>query len=97
MGNGISKETYMKIEDPALRDEMLLELQFDTYDTVVKLEKIENNILYISELDIINETPILDIKPYVPQFDNREKCRIGWLEDKIDNMYNTKDDGRFCL
>lgn len=65
--------------------------------SVVRLDRVEKNILYISELDIINETPLLDIKPFVPQFDNRDNCRIGWLEGKIENMDNAKDDGRFVL
>jgi len=41
------------------------------------------NILHVSELDILDGTPLLDIKPVVPAFDYREDVKIGWLEGKI--------------
>lgn len=41
------------------------------------------NILKVAGLDVIDGTPLLDIKPYVPQFDERENARIGWLEEKL--------------
>ncbi len=48
--------------------------------SVVRLEKIEGNILYLKDVDIVDGTPLLDIKLYVPQFDSREEVKIGWLE-----------------
>lgn len=63
--------------------------------SVVRLEKIEGNILYIKDVDIVDGTPLLDIKPYVPEFDSRENVRIGWLEDNVDKFSDKKDDGRF--
>ena len=39
--------------------------------------------LMSNKLDILDNTPVLDIKPFVPQFDNREITRIGWLEGNI--------------
>ncbi len=51
--------------------------------SVVRLVKIEGNILYIEDLDIVDGTPLLDIKPYVPKFDVREKVKVGWLESKL--------------
>jgi tRNA-Thr(GGU) m(6)t(6)A37 methyltransferase TsaA len=65
--------------------------------SVVKLEKIEKNILYIKELDIVDGTPLLDIKPYVPEFDHRDTIKIGWLENKIERLSKKEDDGRFIL
>ncbi len=47
----------------------------------VRLKRVEGNILYISEMDILNETPLLDIKPYSSQFDAFETERNGWLDD----------------
>lgn len=64
--------------------------------SIVCLRKIENNILHIEELDIVDNTPLLDIKPYVPLFDNRKTKKIGWLAKKIAKLPATKDDGRFC-
>jgi tRNA-Thr(GGU) m(6)t(6)A37 methyltransferase TsaA len=64
--------------------------------SVVRLKRIERNILYIQELDIIDRTPLLDIKPYVPEFDCRYVEKIGWLNGKINKLHTTSDDGRFC-
>ncbi len=65
--------------------------------SIVKVQKVENNIIHAAGLDIIEGTPLLDIKPYIPQFDNREDARIGWLEGNIDKLHLTKDDGRFVI
>jgi tRNA-Thr(GGU) m(6)t(6)A37 methyltransferase TsaA len=64
--------------------------------STVRLTKIEKNTLFIEDLDIVDGTPLLDIKPYVPQFDDRKPCKIGWFERKISKLGQTKDDGRFC-
>ncbi len=63
--------------------------------SIVRLLKVDNNILYIKDIDILDETPLLDIKPYVPDFDKREDVRIGWLEKNVKKLSNTEDDGRF--
>ena len=63
--------------------------------SVVRLVGIEENILHIQDIDIIDGTPLLDIKPYVPDFDIREVQRFGWLENNIHKLGNAKDDGRF--
>jgi len=51
--------------------------------TVVKLLKRRKNILFVKGIDVIDGTPLLDIKPYVPDFGPKEKIKIGWLERKI--------------
>jgi len=51
--------------------------------SVVRLVKVEKNLLYIQDVDIVDSTPLLDIKPYVPEFDMREMVRIGWLEKRV--------------
>lgn len=48
--------------------------------SVVKIEKIEGNKLYFSEVDVLDDTPVLDIKPYVKQFDVRDNTVSGWLD-----------------
>jgi tRNA-Thr(GGU) m(6)t(6)A37 methyltransferase TsaA len=63
--------------------------------SIVELVKREDNILYIRDLDIIDGTPLLDIKPYIPHSDIRETGKIGWLKNKISKMDDIKDDGRF--
>ncbi len=64
--------------------------------SIVRLARVEGNILHIEDLDIIDGTPLLDIKPYIPEFDCRKTDRIGWFSSKISRLQATKDDGRFC-
>jgi tRNA-Thr(GGU) m(6)t(6)A37 methyltransferase TsaA len=63
--------------------------------SVVRLVKIEDNMLHIQDVDIVDGTPLLDIKPYVPEFDIRDVESIGWLEKKVHKLSESKDDGRF--
>ena len=63
--------------------------------SVVKLNKIKGEVLFVRGLDILDGTPLLDIKPYVPEFDQQTKIRKGWLEDNIDKLSKSRDDGRF--
>ena len=51
--------------------------------SALKLIEIKGRTIYVDNLDILDNTPVLDIKPFVPQFDNREITRIGWLEGNI--------------
>jgi len=46
--------------------------------SVVRLDEIKGNRLYISEVDIVDGTPLLDIKPYIPDFDVRKPEKTGW-------------------
>jgi tRNA-Thr(GGU) m(6)t(6)A37 methyltransferase TsaA len=46
----------------------------------VRLLNVEGNILRLGEVDILDHTPLLDIKPYVPQYDNYPVQRCGWLD-----------------
>jgi tRNA-Thr(GGU) m(6)t(6)A37 methyltransferase TsaA len=48
--------------------------------SIVRLIKREGSTLHVDALDILDGTPLLDIKPYVPRFDPQEGIRIGWLE-----------------
>jgi tRNA-Thr(GGU) m(6)t(6)A37 methyltransferase TsaA len=63
--------------------------------SVVKLLKIKGNVLEIQNPDMLDETPLLDIKPYVPDFDQADQVRIGWLENAGDNMSGKMSDDRF--
>ncbi len=53
--------------------------------SIVKLEKIKNNLITFSEVDILDGTPLLDIKPYVSHFDSRENVKNGWLDKHFKN------------
>ncbi len=63
--------------------------------SVVKLIGIEGIFLYIEDVDIVDGTPLLDIKPYVPQFDSRETELIGWLSGRVQAVEQSKADERF--
>ena len=56
--------------------------------SIVKLNKIENNILYVSNLDMLDGTPLLDIKPYIPHWEPDDQVKIGWLVGKVDLKKN---------
>lgn len=63
--------------------------------SVVKLLAIEGNILEVENLDILDGTPLLDIKPYVPDFEEQEEVRIGWLEKSRGKINKKMSDDRF--
>ena len=63
--------------------------------SIVELIHIEDNRLNIRDIDVVDNTPLLDIKPYVPDFDARAVTKIGWLEEKTNKIQKTIDDGRF--
>jgi len=50
--------------------------------SIVKLEKRNKNILEVSEIDVLDNTPLIDIKPYIPRFDYRENANNGWTKTK---------------
>lgn len=63
--------------------------------SIVKLNGIEDNKLYIENIDILEGTPLLDIKPYVPEFDKNVDIRTGWLEKAKSKIKEKKSDSRF--
>ncbi len=50
--------------------------------SIVRLLKIENNILHISNIDAVDGTPLLDIKPYIPDLDFRKEVKTGWSRER---------------
>ena len=62
--------------------------------SVVRLESIERNILNISGVDMADGTPVLDIKPYIPDLNPNEDIRLGWLKGKIKGMNKSKSGDR---
>jgi len=63
--------------------------------STVRLVGIEENILHIQDVDIVDGTPLLDIKPYVPEFDMRKVEKTGWLKKNVHKLSTSKDDERF--
>jgi tRNA (adenine37-N6)-methyltransferase len=63
--------------------------------SVVRLVNVTSNIVHIEDVDVIDGTPLVDIKPYVPEFDVRQAERIGWLSNRADKVSKARADGRF--
>ena len=63
--------------------------------SIVQLDKIEDGVLHIQNVDILDGTPLLDIKPYVPNFDAPTQVRTGWLEKVKKTVAVRKSDDRF--
>ena len=63
--------------------------------SILRLERVEGNILYVCNIDIVDGTPLLDVKPYVPEFDIHPVERVGWLERNVHKLPSARDDGRF--
>ena len=63
--------------------------------SVVQLDRIENGVLHVQNVDILDGTPLLDIKPYVPEFDSPPEIRTGWLEAARKKVGTRRADERF--
>jgi len=63
--------------------------------SVVRLVRVEGRTLHIEGVDIVDGTPLLDIKPYVPEFDAAKVERIGWLSEKASKVHKVRADDRF--
>ena len=63
--------------------------------SIVEIENISENIITIKKADMLDQSPLLDIKPYITQIDSIENAKIGWLQNNIDKHKITRDDGRF--
>ena len=64
--------------------------------SVVRLLGIEGNVLEIENVDMVDGTPLLDMKPYVPAFEDSGGFKVGWLEGKPDSGTEVRADGRFA-
>jgi len=53
--------------------------------SVVRLVERKKNILIIAEFDMLDGSPVLDIKPYIPEFEDNSKIRTGWSDEKTRN------------
>lgn len=62
---------------------------------MVHLDKIEDGMLHVGNLDILDGTPLLDIKPYVPKFDAQTNGRTGRLKTSGESVRDRRSDDRF--
>ena len=65
--------------------------------SVVRLVRVEGTVLFIEDVDIVDGTPLLDLKPYVPLFDGRQDAKTGWLAERGEGVFDTRADERFKL
>lgn len=56
----------------------------------VRLLRIEGLTLYVDEADLLNETPILDIKPYIPMADAFPEAKAGWVDEQIKESWTVE-------
>lgn len=63
--------------------------------SIVELVKIEGNILTVRNIDILDKTPLLDIKPYITAFDTVGKTKSGWMTAEENEVSRKRSDNRF--
>jgi tRNA-Thr(GGU) m(6)t(6)A37 methyltransferase TsaA len=67
--------------------------------SLVQLLRVEQEILHIRNVDILDGTPLLDIKPYIPEVDSvaaGETLRLGWIEPHRSRIPRAESDNRFA-
>ncbi len=63
--------------------------------SIVKLLQVQGTNLEVENIDVLDGTPLLDIKPYVPEFDQQTGVRRGWLAQAQNSVQQQKSDDRF--
>jgi tRNA-Thr(GGU) m(6)t(6)A37 methyltransferase TsaA len=63
--------------------------------SVVRLIAARDGRVEVEDIDVLDGTPLLDIKPYVPEFDAYPGSSCGWLETVAGNATNIRSDDRF--
>lgn len=61
----------------------------------VRLLRVAGNVLHVTEIDVLDGAPLLDIKPYVPTYDSWPGVRCGWLDDPGVERGDLRADGRY--
>ena len=62
--------------------------------SIVRLVRREGATLHIEEVDLVDGTPVLDIKPYVPQLDDRAAAHTGWFAENVHTVHQVRADDR---
>jgi tRNA-Thr(GGU) m(6)t(6)A37 methyltransferase TsaA len=63
--------------------------------SIVRLLRVDGCTLHLGNVDILDGTPLLDLKPYVPGFDRPVRARAGWLQASQKNVKQRRSDSRF--
>ena len=63
--------------------------------SIVELLRRDQNILHVRNIDVVDGTPLLDLKPFVPAFDAPQAAAIGWLEGNVAHSSRMRSDERF--
>ncbi|MEZ7196299.1 tRNA (N6-threonylcarbamoyladenosine(37)-N6)-methyltransferase TrmO [Pseudodesulfovibrio karagichevae] len=63
--------------------------------SVMALCGVSDEGIILNNVDVLDGTPVLDIKPYVPDFDVWPADRVGWFEGKSGNATTKRSDDRF--
>jgi tRNA-Thr(GGU) m(6)t(6)A37 methyltransferase TsaA len=63
--------------------------------SIVKLIKVEANTVFVEGIDVLDETPLLDIKPYIEKFDSVQASVSGWLQASDEEIKAKRSDERF--
>ncbi|MDM0111809.1 tRNA (N6-threonylcarbamoyladenosine(37)-N6)-methyltransferase TrmO [Variovorax sp. J22R133] len=64
--------------------------------SIVQLLRVEGAVLHVAGNDMVDGTPVLDIKPYLPEFDVRATQRIGWFADRLSRLPDARADDRMA-
>jgi tRNA (adenine37-N6)-methyltransferase len=63
--------------------------------SIVQLKKVEGNKVYVDGIDVLDGTPLLDIKPYIAGFDGVEESTSGWMKGSDEDIVEKRSDDRF--
>jgi tRNA-Thr(GGU) m(6)t(6)A37 methyltransferase TsaA len=63
--------------------------------SIVELSAVDQNLLKVRGIDVLNGTPLLDIKPYIAAFDAVDESRSGWMTGSETDVASKRSDGRF--
>jgi tRNA-Thr(GGU) m(6)t(6)A37 methyltransferase TsaA len=63
--------------------------------STVRLIEVKGTTLVVEDVDILDGTPLLDLKPYVPAFDSYPDASSGWLEPNAQRAGSCRSDDRF--
>ncbi len=63
--------------------------------SIVKIKRVEGNKVVVEGIDILDGTPLLDIKPYIAKFDTVRESTSGWLQASDESIVRKRSDNRF--